>query len=127
MNRMVNEMRNDKVECQCCKMMMVPKVVTSAPFYICGVPIGGRDPESSVCPFCLSPKWMLTEDQVLTGAKANVEFFGIMVLVLINIVVFTRLGAEAVGVSVGLSVLLFLFRDRIAMGLKSRLTGFFKR
>lgn len=123
---MVTEMRNDKVECQCCKKMMVPKVITSAPFYISGVPIGGRDPESSVCPFCLSPKWMLTEDQVLTGAKANAEFFGIMVLIMINIVVFTRLGAQALCVSAGLSVVLFLLRDRIAKAMKDRLAGIFK-
>ena len=119
-------MLNDKVECQCCKKMMIPKVITSAPFYICGVPVGGRDPEYSVCPFCLSPKWMLTEQQVLTGAKANAEFFGIIVLLLINIVVFTRLGAEAVGVSVGLSVLLFLFRERLAKAVKEQLTAIIK-
>lgn len=123
---MVMEMRNDKVECQCCKKMMVPKVITSAPFYISGVPVGGRDPEASVCPFCLSPKWMLTEQQVLTGAKANAEFYGIMVLVLINIVVFSGLGAEAVGVSAGLSVLLFLFRERIAKAVKGQLADIFK-
>lgn len=123
---MVTEMRNDQVECQCCKKMMVPKVVTSAPFYISGVPIGGRDPESSVCPFCLSPKWMLTEDQVLTGAKANAEFFGIMVLIMINIVVFSRLGPQALCVSASLSVVLFLLRDRIAKAVKARLAGIFK-
>ena len=123
---MVNEMRNDKVECQCCKKMMVPKVVTSAPFYISGVPVGGRDPESSVCPFCLSPKWMLTEQHVLTGAKANAEFFGIMVFLLINIVVFARLGAEALGVSLGLSVLMFLLRERIAIAVKGWLAELFK-
>ena len=122
----MNEMRNDKVECQCCKKMMVPKVVTSAPFYISGVPVGGRDPESSVCPFCLSPKWMLTEQQVLTGAKANAEFFGIMVLLLINIVVFARLGAQALGVSLGLSVLMFLLRERIAIAVKGWLAELFK-
>lgn len=122
----MNEMRNDKVECQCCKKMMVPKVVTSAPSYISGVPVGGRDPESSVCPFCLSPKWMLTEQQVLTGAKANAEFFGIMVLLLINIVVFARLGAEALGVSLGLSVLMFLLRERIAIAVKGWLAELFK-
>ena len=122
----MNEMRNDKVECQCCKKMMVPKVVTSAPVYISGVPVGGRDPESSVCPFCLSPKWMLTEQQVLTGAKANAEFFGIMVLLLINIVVFARLGAEALGVSLGLSVLMFLLRERIAIAVKGWLAELFK-
>lgn len=105
---------------------MVPKVVTSAPFYISGVPVGGRDPESSVCPFCLSPKWMLTEQQVLTRAKANAEFFGIMVLLLINIVVFARLGAEALGVSLGLSVLMFLLRERIAIAVKGWLAELFK-
>lgn len=123
---MVSDMRNDKIECQCCKKLMVPKVITSAPFYISGVPVGGRDPEASVCPFCLSPKWMLTEEQVLTGAKANTEFYGIIVLMMINIVVFTRLGAEAVGISVGLSVLLFLFRAQIAKAVKDRLTEIFK-
>jgi len=73
-----------KVECQCCKKMMVPKVITSAPFYISGVPVGGRDPESSVCPFCLSPKWMLTEHQALAAGKANAEFYGLMVLALVT-------------------------------------------
>ena len=126
MNKRVNEMQNDKVECQCCKKMMIPKVITSPPFYFWGVPVGGRDPEYSVCPFCLSPKWMLTEKQVLIGAKANAEFFGIIVLLLINIVVFTRLNAEALGVSVGLSVLLFLFWDRIAKAVKDRLTEIIK-
>ncbi|MFU5648555.1 hypothetical protein ACM7UU_24850 [Pseudomonas aeruginosa] len=120
-------MSNHMVQCQCCKKMMIPKVITRAPFYISGVPIGGRDPESSACPFCLSPNWMLTEQQVLTGAKANYEFFGIMVLLLVNIVVFARLGAEAVGVSVGLSVLLFLFRERVAKAVKGKLAEIFKR
>ncbi|WP_171011882.1 hypothetical protein [Pseudomonas sp. 2FE] len=113
-------MGRDKVECQCCKKMMVPKVITSAPFYVGGIPVGGRDPEGSVCPFCLSPKWMLTEEQVLTGAKANAEFYGIMVLVMVNIVVFSRLGAVAGGFSVGASVLVFLHRAEIGKLIKAK-------
>lgn len=58
-------------------------------------PWGGGDPESSVCPFCLSPKWMLTERQALAAARANAEFYGIMVFALVNIVAFVRFGELA--------------------------------
>ena len=102
-----------KVKCQCCKKIMVPKVVTSAPFYINGIPVGGRDPESSVCPFCLSQKWMLTEHQALAAGKANAEFHGIMVLALVNIVAFARLGELAGGMTLAVSVASFLLRARI--------------
>jgi hypothetical protein len=102
-----------KVECQCCKKMMVPKVITSAPFYISGVPVGGRDPESSVCPFCLSPKWMLTEHQALAAGRANAEFYGIMVLAMVNIVAFARFGELAGGMTLAVSVASFLLRARI--------------
>lgn len=110
-----------KVECQCCKKMMVPKVITSAPFYISGIPVGGCDPESSVCPFCLSPKWMLTEHQALAGGKANAEFYGIMVLVLMNIVAFVRFGELAGGMALAVSVASFLLRARITRALRRRL------
>lgn len=49
-----------------------------------------------------------------------------MVLLLINIVVFARLGAEALGVSLGLSVLMFLLRERIAIAVKGWLAELFK-
>ncbi|WP_431080465.1 hypothetical protein [Pseudomonas thivervalensis] len=81
-----------KVERQCCKKMMIPKVITTAPFYINGIPVGGRDPESSVCPFCLWPKWMLTEHQALAAGKANAEFYGLIVLVMLNNVAFSGFG-----------------------------------
>jgi hypothetical protein len=102
-----------KVKCQCCKKMMVPKVVTSVPFYINGIPVGGRDPESSVCPFCLSQKWMLTENQALAAGRANAEFYGIMVLAMVNIVAFARFGELAGGMTLAVSVASFLLRARI--------------
>ena len=102
-----------KVKCQCCKKMMVPKVVTSVPFYINGIPVGGRDPESSVCPFCLSQNWMLTEHQALAAGKANAEFYGIMVLALVNIAAFARFGELAGGMTLAVSVASFLLRARI--------------
>ena len=110
-----------KVECQCCKKMMVPKVITSAPFYISGVPVGGHDPQSSVCPFCLSPKWMLTEHQALAAGKANAEFYGLMVLALGNIVAFVRFGELAGGIALAVSVASFLLRARIIRALRRRL------
>lgn len=110
-----------KVECQCCKKMMVPKVVTSAPFYINGIPVGGRDPESSVCPFCLSPKWMLTEHEALAAGKANAEFYGLMVLVLVNIVVFVRFGELAGGLALAVSVTTVFMRAKIIQALRRRL------
>ncbi|WP_412765578.1 hypothetical protein [Pseudomonas sp. NGC7] len=109
------------VECQCCRKMMVPKVITSAPFYVSGVPLGGGDPESSVCPFCLSPKWMLTERQALAAGRANAEFYGIMVLALVNIVAFVRLGELGGGIVLAVSVAAFLLRSRIISALQQRL------
>ena len=111
-----------KVECQCCRKMMVPKVITSAPFYVSGVPLGGGDPESSVCPFCLSPKWMLTEHQALAAGKANAEFYGIMVLALVNIVAFIRLGELGGGIVLAVSVAAFFLRSGIISSLKQRLS-----
>lgn len=110
-----------KVECQCCRKMMVPKVITSAPFYVSGVPLGGGDPESSVCPFCLSPKWMLTEHQALAAGKANAEFYGIMALALVNIFAFVRLGELGGGIVLAVSVAAFFLRSRIISALKQRL------
>ena len=110
-----------KVKCQCCKKIMVPKVVTSAPFYINGIPVGGRDPESSVCPFCLSQKWMLTEHQALAAGRANAEFYGIMVLAMVNIVAFVRFG-EMVGViALAVSVTTVLMRAGMIRALRRRL------
>ena len=110
-----------KVECQCCRKMIVPKVITSAPFYVSGVPLGRGDPESSVCPFCLSPKWMLTEHQALAAGKANAEFYGIMVLALVNIVAFARLGELGGGIVLTASVTAFFLRSRIISALRQRL------
>ena len=110
-----------KVECQCCKKMMVPKVITSVPFYISGVPVGGRDAESSVCPFCLSPKWMLTEHQALVASKANAEFYGLMVLALVNIVAFVRFGELAGGLTFAVSVTTVFMRARMTRALHRRL------
>lgn len=110
-----------KVECQCCKRMMIPKVITSAPFYISGIPMGGRDPESSVCPFCLSPKWMLTEHQALAAGKANAEFYGLMVLALVNIVAFVRFGELAGVTALLVSFTGFLLRARLINALRRSL------
>ena len=109
-----------KVECQCCKRMMVPKVITSAPLYVSGVPLGGGDPESSVCPFCLSPKWMLTARQALAAGRANLEFYSIMVLALVNIVAFVRFGELAGGIALAVSVVTVFMRDRIIRALRRR-------
>ncbi|MCO7597499.1 MULTISPECIES: hypothetical protein [Pseudomonas] len=111
----------DKVECQCCKRMMVPKVITSAPLYVSGVPVGGGDPESSVCPFCLSTKWMLTERQALAAGRANVEFYGIMVLALVSIVAFVRFGELAGAVALAISVATVFMRTRVIRTLRRRL------
>lgn len=110
-----------KVECQCCKRMMVPKVITSAPLYVSGVPLGGGDPESSVCPFCLSPKWMLTERQALAAGRANGEFYGIMVLALVNIVAFVRFGELAGGIALAVSVATVFMRPMMIRALRRRL------
>ncbi|ASC99229.1 hypothetical protein [Pseudomonas aeruginosa] len=109
-----------KVECQCCKRMMVPKVITSAPLYLSGVPLGGGDPESSVCPFCLSPKWMLTERQAMAAGRANAEFYGIMALALVNIVAFVRFGELAGGIALAVSVATVFMRDRMIRALRRR-------
>ena len=100
---------------------MVPKVITSAPFYVSGVPLGGGDPESSVCPFCLSPKWMLTERQALAAGKANAEFYGIMVLALVNIVAFVRFGELAGGIALAASVATVYMRTEVIRALRRRL------
>jgi len=50
--------REDKVLCQCCGKMMVPKVILSRGLYSWyGWGFGGGKPESSCCPFCLSTTW----------------------------------------------------------------------
>lgn len=57
------EMANDKVKCQCCGKMMVPRVVFSRGWYIgWGVRVGGGRPENNVCPFCLSEDWYVERD-----------------------------------------------------------------
>ena len=110
-----------KVECQCCKRMMDPKIITSAPLYVSGVPLGGGDPESSVCPFCLSPKWMLTEHQALAAGRANAEFYGIMVLALINIVVFVRFGELTGGIALAASIAIVFMRTKVIRAVRRRL------
>lgn len=113
-------MAKNKVECQCCKMMMVPKVVSSAPFYLSGIPLGGHDPEYSVCPFCLSPKWMLTEEAVVAGAVANWEFFLIMILALFNIIGFVGFGLVVGAVTFAASVWIFRMRFRAVRKIMGR-------
>lgn len=97
------------------------KVIINAPFYISGVPLGGRDPKSSVCPFCLSPKWMLTEHQALASGKANAEFYGLMVLALVNIVAFVGFGEVAGGIALAVSVATVFMRARMILTLRRRL------
>lgn len=113
--------REDKVMCQCCGKMMVPKVITAAPFYISGIPVGGRDPESSVCPFCLSPKWMLTYEQVKVGGSANADFAIILILLLVVIVAFLRLGVLAGSLTLAIVAIGFIFRAKITRFLKAKL------
>ncbi|WP_181085904.1 hypothetical protein [Stutzerimonas stutzeri] len=114
--------RNDKVMCQCCGKMMVPKVITSAPFYVSGIPMGGRRPEYSVCPFCLSPKWMLTYEQVNAGASANVEFAIILILLLVVMAAFLRIGIVGGCLTLAAATIGFFFRKGIKQYLKTMLT-----
>jgi hypothetical protein len=102
-----NSMRHDKVQCQCCGKWMVPKVIVSAPFYMKGIPIGGRNPEGSVCPFCLSPAWMITESQAKSAVRAHAEFAVLMLIAIINIVIYLRLGPSFCAFSVTISLLCF--------------------
>lgn len=56
-------MSNDKVKCQCCGKMMVPRVVFSRGWYVgWGVRIGGGRPKYNICPFCLSEDWRGASD-----------------------------------------------------------------
>lgn len=111
-------MRNDKVECQCCRKMMVPKVITGAPFYVSGIPVGGGEPEGSICPFCLSPKWMVTEAQAISAVQANAEFYVLLVLTLVSIVVFVRVGPWSGGVVFVMLIAAFLLRAKLIRLLK---------
>ena len=98
-------------------MLQAPKVFTSAPFYISGVPVGGCDPDSSACPFCLLQKWMPTGHQAMAAGKANAEFHGIMLLAVVNIVVFLRFGEPECGTALAAS----LMRGRMIRALRLRL------
>lgn len=50
-------MSNTKVECNCCGKMMVPKVVYGHRFFSLAA-----SADHSVCPFCLSPYWMVSAE-----------------------------------------------------------------
>lgn len=65
-------MSKHKVKCKCCGMMMVPKTIFSRGFYGgWGVWLGGGNPVSTYCPFCLSEGWDGVKLPVerTTGAK----------------------------------------------------------
>lgn len=47
----------NRVECQCCKKMMIPRVLMERSIYVGGVQYGGDKPLKSYCPFCLSEDW----------------------------------------------------------------------
>lgn len=111
-------MREDKVMCQCCKKMMVPKVITSAPFYFSGIPVGGGRPEGSICPFCQSPKWMITEAQANAGGQANAEFYVMLILLVFVIVAFARFGEAAGLAALLVSAAAFVCRARIMRAAK---------
>lgn len=48
--------REDKVLCQCCKRMMVPRVVVSRGVLIMPIRLG-EGVTHNICPFCLSEHW----------------------------------------------------------------------
>ena len=64
---------------------------------------------------------MLTEHQALTAGRANVEFYGIMVLALVNIVAFVRFGEAVGGIALAVSVATFFLRARLIRTVRSRL------
>lgn len=55
------------------------------------------------------------------AGKANAEFYGIMVLALVNIVAFFRLGELGGGIVLAVSVAAFFLRSRIISALQQRL------
>lgn len=56
-------MSNDKMKCQRCGKMMVPRVVFSRSWYLgWGLRLGGVRPKSNICPFRLSEDWNIDRD-----------------------------------------------------------------
>lgn len=70
--RRLQEMSNDKVKCQRCGKMMVPRVVFSRGWYLgWGLRLGGVRPKSNICPFCLSEDWNIDRD---SSMRADDEY-----------------------------------------------------
>lgn len=77
------EMANDKVKCQCCGKMMVPRVVFSRGWYIGrGMRIGGGRPERNICPFCLSDHWDRAPRKSKNLILEKICFFAASILVI---------------------------------------------
>jgi len=64
---------------------------------------------------------MLTERQALAAGRTNVEFYGIMVLALVNIVAFVRFGVLAGCIALAASGATFFMRTRVIRTLRRRL------
>lgn len=51
------QMRDDKVQCQCCGKWMVPRPIFSRGIWSNGWRVGGGRVIGSICPFCLDEDW----------------------------------------------------------------------
>lgn len=125
-SKSAQDMSDSKVKCQCCGKLMVPKVITSAPVYISGVPVTSKKAEGSVCPFCLSPTWMVTKEAADAAVTANNEFFMLVVLAAIVIIGFVKLGSiSGFGVAL-LCAVIFFCRSDLMLFAKSKLSRYKK-
>lgn len=91
---------NDKVQCKCCGMMMVPKTIFSPGIYGgWGWRIGGGRPVSSCCPFCLSENW---DDRSRPVEKSVAEKSYLLLKVVagafLGYSLFSLIGKDALGV-----------------------------
>lgn len=74
-------MSNDKVQCKCCGMSMVPRTIFSRGLYAgWGWRIGGGRPVSSCCPFCLSENWDTGQTNVRTTTWFRLMTLGLSFL-----------------------------------------------
>mgnify|MGYP005831453625 CR=1 FL=1 len=69
----------------------------------------------------LLPVAEVDEHQALAAGKANAEFYGLMVLALVNIVAFVRFGELAGGIALAVSVATVFMRARMIRALRRRL------
>lgn len=120
--------REDKVLCQCCGKMMVPRSVLSNGLFISGGAwIGRRKPVSSFCPFCLSEEWhgikpSLRESGWYTSTVA-IAVFAIALVSFIPLVFIVGLFGELLGTTDFVDgVVAFLLAISLGVILYKRLT-----